>query len=61
MDRKSFIVNVQEVHISRQKVQAFDEEDAIQGVMEGCGEEIGCEYSHTLDQDTWSVDLEEKV
>lgn len=51
-------VLVREVHVSTMKVEAEDGEAAIRAVAGGGGEELICEYSHTLDSDTWSVDDE---
>ena len=51
-----YTVLVREVHISHMEVEADSPEEAIEKVKEGEGDEATCEYSHTLDDDTWSVD-----
>ena len=50
-----FIVEIREVHVSSREVEASSAEEAIAKVKDGDGEEICCEYSHTLGDDTWSV------
>jgi len=50
----NFIVRVREVHVSYRKVTADSPEEALHDG--GGGEEILCEYSHTLPQDTWDVE-----
>lgn len=52
-------VFAQEIHVSTVKVEANSEEDAINRVGAGWGEEVACEYSYTLDPDTWSVKQED--
>lgn len=50
-------VLVREIHISTMEVEeASSPEDAILAVVAGQSVELTCEYSHTLDSDTWSVD-----
>jgi hypothetical protein len=57
---KTFYVTRKEVHDSIIKVEAQDEQDAIQLVKEDGGEEISTEYSRTLPSDQWTVE-EKKV
>jgi len=45
-----------EVHISHQEIEADSVEDAINRVVDGEGDEVYFEYSHTLDSDIWSVE-----
>lgn len=56
--KKTFIVNVREVHIQPFRVEAETRQEAIEIVADGGGDLMeGClEYSHTLDPDTWTVD-----
>jgi hypothetical protein len=56
---RTFIVAVREVHVSHVKIQVPDVcngQDAIEAVWNGEGEEILCEYSHTLEPDYWTVE-----
>ncbi len=53
-----YCVLVREVHVSTMEIEAANPIEAIQKVKDGQGEEVICEYSHTLDPDTWSVDDE---
>lgn len=52
-----FNVLVREVHVSIMEVEAETYEEAINNA--SSGEELICEYSHTLHTDTWSVEDEE--
>ena len=45
-----FIVEVPEVHYSLMKIEAETAEEAAKLVRVGDGDEVFCEYSHTLDQ-----------
>ena len=54
-----FVVNIREVHVSSREIEAESAEEALRLVKDGEGEEILCEYSHTLDEDTWTVDVAE--
>jgi hypothetical protein len=51
-----FHVEIREVHVSTRAVEADSAEEAIRKVKD-CEEleEISCEYSHTLDSETWQV------
>ena len=50
-------VLVREVHVSHRIVEAPGPEEAkIIAAMEG--DEDYCEYSHTLDADTWTVEID---
>ena len=55
-----FIVSVREVHVQGYKVIADDEESAKDIVRLGGGDllEERFEYSHTLDSETWTVEIE---
>jgi hypothetical protein len=51
-----YLVEVREVHISLRRVWAENEAEALH---DGAGgEELTLEYSHTLDQDTFTVELD---
>lgn len=56
---KKFTVLVREIHVSHMEVEAANEEEAIENVRRGIGEEVASEYSHSLSKDTWTV--EEKL
>jgi hypothetical protein len=47
-------VLIREVHVSHRLVEAASPEEAKENA--GDGEEIFCEYSHTLPRDTWTVE-----
>lgn len=49
-----FNVLIREVHVSHREVEAKDESEAME--LAGDAEEHYCEYSHTLDRDTWTVE-----
>lgn len=51
---KTYIVLIREVHISHRKVQAESEEEAKKLAPDS--EETYLEYSHTLDEETWTVE-----
>lgn len=57
---KYYIVMVREVHVSHRRIGIPEElaspEAAIREVARGDGDETYCEYSHTLDPDTWTVE-----
>ena len=55
--KKKFLVLVREVHVSTMEVEAETIEEAINNA--SSGDELICEYSHTLHTDTWSVEDEE--
>lgn len=55
-ETKKYLVGVREVHVSFREVTATSEDEAIQKVKDMDDEEVYCEYSHTLDEDTWSVE-----
>jgi hypothetical protein len=55
-----YIVGIREVHVSFREVDAKTPEEA-KSLADDIQCEIFCEYSHTLDQDTWSVELVEKA
>jgi len=43
------MVGVREVHVSTREVEAKNAEEAKRKVLDGAGEEVLCEYSHTMD------------
>lgn len=45
-----FEVGLREVHVSTRVVEAETAEEALNLVLGGEGEEVSCEYSHTLDE-----------
>jgi hypothetical protein len=51
-----FFVGVREVHVQTMLVEAETEKEAIDKVREGEGESCLCEYSHTLDSETWTAE-----
>lgn len=53
---KKYLVAIREVHVSHREIEADSPDDAIEKVFYGDGEEVLCEYSHTLDSDTWTVE-----
>ena len=53
-----FNVLVREVHVSIHEAEADTFEDAIRMVNEGKTVEVALEYSHQLNEDTWSVEDE---
>jgi hypothetical protein len=63
MDKKTYLVTVKEIWNQMVEVQAVSEEDAIVRIQNGEGNYLsgmsGFEYNHTLDFDTWSVELRE--
>ena len=50
-----FMVGIREVHESLRLVEANNEEDAVERA-DAEGEEVTCEYSHTLEKDLWTVE-----
>lgn len=53
---KLYYVHIREVHVSTREVEADSPEEALEKVKDGDGEETMCEYSHTLDDETWTVE-----
>ena len=51
-----YFVGKREVHVSTMEINADTPEEALLKVWDGDGEEVMCEYSHTLDSDSWSVE-----
>ena len=51
-----FHVLIREVHIRKKEVEADSAEEAVAKVKAGDGDEISCEYSHTLDWEAWTVE-----
>ena len=60
MSKKPFLIGVREVHVSHRRIYAETPEEALDLYVNGEkeGEEIFCEYSHTLDPDTFTVEPE---
>ncbi|MHA2064854.1 MAG: hypothetical protein ACXABY_10810 [Candidatus Thorarchaeota archaeon] len=55
----NFLVGIREVHVSTRLIEAEDKEEALLKARRGDdGVEIMCEYSHTLDFGTWTVEEE---
>jgi hypothetical protein len=52
----TYYVHKREVHVSTVRVEAASEAEAIEKAKGDDGEEVMCEYSHTLDSDTWTVE-----
>lgn len=62
MKEKIYTVLVREVHVAHVTVTATSPQEAAEKVIDGEGDYVSLEYSHTLDPDTWSVeDKEGKV
>lgn len=58
-----FNVLIREVHISVREIEAESAEEALRTIADGeeDGEEVMCEYSHTLDPDTWTVESADRA
>jgi len=60
MSKKPFLVGVREVHVSHRRVFADSAKEArdlyVNGIDEG--DEVFCEYSHTLDPEFFTVEPE---
>ena len=58
MSKKKFYVGIREIHVSTREVYAETAEEAMAIIVNGVedGEEIMCEYSDTMDPDTWTVE-----
>ena len=58
MSKKKFYVGIREVHVSTRMVEADTAEEAMALIVDGVedGDEVICEYSHTLDPETWTVE-----
>ncbi len=57
-----FHVHIREVHVSTREIEAESAEEALRIIVDGeeDGEEVMCEYSHTLDPDTWTLESAEE-
>ena len=57
---KMYRVMVREVHVQQVDIEADNEKDAIEGVQMGEGEmqDNRLEYSHTLDPELWTVEVD---
>ena len=49
--KKNYRVQLNEIHISSWDVEATSEQDAVNEVLDGCGDLIHTEYSYTPDND----------
>jgi hypothetical protein len=49
--KKSYRVQLNEIHISSWDVEADSEQDAVNKALDGDGDLIDCEYSYTPDND----------
>ena len=49
--KKSYRVQLNEIHVSTWDVEADSEQDAVDKALGGDGEMIDCEYSYTPDND----------
>jgi hypothetical protein len=54
-----YIIGIREVHVSTVSVEADSEEEALDLAVDGAGEEIILEYSHTMDREHFSIEREE--
>jgi hypothetical protein len=52
--KMKYLVLIREVHVSHRLVEADSEQEALE--FSGDGEEVMCEYSHTLPKETWTVE-----
>ncbi len=50
-----YCVEVAELHKSLMMIEASSEEEAIEKVEEGGGDEFDCQYDYTLESDYWTV------
>ena len=55
-EERAFHVGIREVHVSTRKVMARSAQEAIDKLKDGDGDEVMCEYSHTLDPELWTVE-----
>ena len=53
-----YTVRVREVHVAYFEIDANTPDDAVQAVVDGGGELVNTEYSHTLDRNVWDVEDE---
>lgn len=56
MAKKLYTVAVAEVHIQHIDIRADNEEEAMDFVSHGEGEEVNSDFSHTMDRDMWDVE-----
>lgn len=55
--KKKYLVGIREVHVSWRKISASSKEEAIKLVGDDVdNEEVYMEYSHTLDEEYWTVE-----
>ena len=58
MSDQYFYVGIREVHVSTRKIKAPNGPEALRRYVDGEdeGDEVMCEYSHTLDPETFTVE-----
>ena len=54
--KKKYIVGIREVHVSSREVEAENPEEAINIAKKDLGTEVMVEYSHTMEENTWTVE-----
>jgi hypothetical protein len=54
--KKKYIVGIREVHISQREVEASSPEEAVNIAKRDFDTEVMFEYSHTLEENTWTVE-----
>ena len=52
----TYYIGIREVHVSTVTVEADSEEKALDIAAEGEGEEVMCEYAHTMDREYFTVE-----
>jgi len=56
----TYYIGIREVHVSTVVVEADSEEEAMDLAADGAGEEVMCEYSHTMDREHFTVESVEQ-
>ena len=54
--KKKYIVGIREIHISSREVEASNPEEAINIAKRDLNTEVMVEYSHTMAENTWTVE-----
>ena len=54
--KKKYIVGIREVHVSHREVEADSPEEAINIAKRDLDTEVMLEYSHTMEENTWTVE-----
>ena len=57
--KRLYEVQLQEVHYSTWQVEAESQQDAVDRVRDGDGEEVSMEYSHTLEEGDGAAKVKE--